>query len=157
MQVSTWLSNTAFHFRPIWLQNLIAIDSESYQRSFQSSKLLCTAKGNGCAVWLESEQTLLYWTAWQRQFGVDLNLLLSSCTQHADLFLCLILTWNQWVIARLIEAMSAALVCNKFSRNPLIFHFQREKVCCHCTKCVKQLIFLTVFDSRWYTRFKSIS
>ena len=41
-------------------------------------------------------------------------------------------------LTRLIEAMSAALVCNKFLRNPLIFHFQREKVCCHCTKCVKQ-------------------
>ena len=33
--VTTWLSNIAFHLRPIWLQTLVAIDSESRQTSFQ--------------------------------------------------------------------------------------------------------------------------
>ena len=34
--VTTWLSNIAFHLLPIWLQNLISIDSESCQTSFPS-------------------------------------------------------------------------------------------------------------------------
>ena len=34
--VTTWLANIAFHLRPIWQQNLVAIDSESLQTSFQS-------------------------------------------------------------------------------------------------------------------------
>ena len=34
--VTTWLSNIAFHLRPIWLQILVAIDLESYQTSFPS-------------------------------------------------------------------------------------------------------------------------
>ena len=35
--VTTWLSNIAFHFQPIWLQILVAIDSESRLTSFPSS------------------------------------------------------------------------------------------------------------------------
>ena len=34
--VTTWLSNIAFHLRPIWLQTLVAIDSESRLTSFPS-------------------------------------------------------------------------------------------------------------------------
>ena len=34
--VTTWLSNIAFHLRPIWLQTLVAIDSESCLTSFPS-------------------------------------------------------------------------------------------------------------------------
>ena len=34
--VTTWLSNIAFHLQLIWLQTLVAIDSESRQTSFQS-------------------------------------------------------------------------------------------------------------------------
>ena len=35
-QVSSWLWNIEFHLRPLWLQTLVAIDSESCQRSFPS-------------------------------------------------------------------------------------------------------------------------
>ena len=34
--VTTWLSNIAFHLRPIWLQTLVAIDLESCQTLFPS-------------------------------------------------------------------------------------------------------------------------
>ena len=34
--VTTWLSNVTFHLRPIWLQTLVAINSESCQTSFPS-------------------------------------------------------------------------------------------------------------------------
>ena len=34
--VTTWLSNIAFHLRLIWLQTLVAIDSESCQTLFPS-------------------------------------------------------------------------------------------------------------------------
>ena len=34
--VTTWLSNIAFHLRPIWLQTLVAINSESRLTSFPS-------------------------------------------------------------------------------------------------------------------------
>ena len=34
--VTAWLSNITFHLRPIWLQTLVVIDSESYQTSFPS-------------------------------------------------------------------------------------------------------------------------
>ena len=34
--VTTWLSNIAFHLRPIWLQTLVAIDSESRLTPFSS-------------------------------------------------------------------------------------------------------------------------
>ena len=34
--VTTWLSNIAFHLRPIWLQTLVVIDSESCLTSFPS-------------------------------------------------------------------------------------------------------------------------
>ena len=52
--VTTWLSNIAFHLRPIGLQTSIAIDSESCHIV---SKLLCAAIWSCCAVQFESEQT----------------------------------------------------------------------------------------------------
>ena len=64
--VTIWLSNIAFHLRPIWLQTLIAIESKSYKTSFPSF----------CAPL--SDLDLLLYT------GFDL--------QDACLFLCLLTT-----------------------------------------------------------------
>ena len=36
MQVLTWLSSKVFHLRPIWLQTLVLVDSNSCQRSLTS-------------------------------------------------------------------------------------------------------------------------
>ena len=80
--VTTWLSNIAFHLRPIWLQTLAEIDSESCLTSFPSF----------CAP--PSEVAVLYDSNLSRRpfLGqvVDLDLLL--CTgfdsEHAVLFLC---------------------------------------------------------------------
>ena len=58
MQVSTWLSNIAFHLWLIWMQTLVAI------RIMPDivSKLLRFAIWSSCAVRFESEQTPFPWT-----------------------------------------------------------------------------------------------
>ena len=77
--------NIAFHLRPIWLLNhhsIVAIDSESWQRSFQSF----FAPSSEVAMlfdWNLSRQPLL------GQIG-DL--------QHADFILCLICARDQGMI-----------------------------------------------------------
>ena len=80
--VTTWLSNIAFHLRPIWLQTLVSIDSESRQTSFQS---FC-APPSEVAVLFDSNLSRLPFLGQV----VDLDLLL--CTgfdsEHAVLFLC---------------------------------------------------------------------
>ena len=84
--VTTWLSNIAFDLRQIWLQTLVAIDSESCQTSFPS---FC-APPSEVAVLFDSNLS-------RRPFlgqVVDLDLLL--CTgfdsEPAVLFLCHIFT-----------------------------------------------------------------
>ena len=79
--VTTWPSNIAFHLRQIWLQTLVAIDSESCQTSFPS---FC-APPSEVAVLFDSNLS-------RRPFlgqVVDLDLLL--CTgfdsEHVVLFL----------------------------------------------------------------------
>ena len=116
--VTTWLSNIAFHLRPIWLQTLVVIDSESHLTSFPSF----------CAP--PSEVAVLFNLNLSRRpfLGqvVDLDLLL--CTgfdsEHAVLFpgLCCLLR-DQRLIKRLREAMGAALVGNIFSPIPSKFSF----------------------------------
>ena len=84
--VTTWLSNIAFHLQSIWLQTLVAIDSESRLTSFQRF----------CAP--PSEVAGLFYSNLSRRpfFGqvVDLDLLL--CTgfdsEHAVFILCHIFT-----------------------------------------------------------------
>ena len=108
--VTTWLSNIAFHLRPIWLQTLVAIDSESRLASFPSF----------CAQ--PSEVAVLFNSNPSGQV-VDLDLLL--CTgfnlEHAVLFLCHIFTkipMTDRNLERLSEAMGAALVYNNVSPIP---------------------------------------
>ena len=110
--VTTWLSNIAFHLRPIWLQTLAEIDSESCQRSFQS---FC-AQPSEVAVLLDLN---LSRRPFLRQV-VDLDLLL--CTgfdsEPVVLFQCDIFTQRPTMIERLSKAMCAALVGNNFSPIP---------------------------------------
>ena len=84
--VTTWLSNIAFHLRPIWLQTLVVIDSESRLTSFPS---FC-APPSEVAVLFDSNLSRLPFLGQV----VDLDLLL--CTgfdsEHAVLFLCHIFT-----------------------------------------------------------------
>ena len=106
--VTTWLSNIAFHLQSIWLQTLVAIDSESRLTSFPRF----------CAP--PSEVAGLF----------DLNLSrLPFLRQVVDLDCCfvqdlirnmrfcsyVILLKDQRLIERLSEAMGAALVSNNFS------------------------------------------
>ena len=111
-QVSAWLSNITFHLQPIWLQTLVAIDSESCQRSLLS---VCSQPSEVAV--------LFYWNLNRRPFlrqVVDFDLLL--CTgfnlQHADLFLSMILLRDQWIIEILSEVRNTALVSKTFSQNP---------------------------------------
>ena len=80
--VTTWLSNIAVHLRPIWLQNLVAVDSELYLTLFPR---FC-APPSGVAALFNSN---LSRRPFLRQV-VDTDLLL--CTgfdsEHAVLFLC---------------------------------------------------------------------
>ena len=120
--VTTWLSNLTFHLRPIWLQTLVAIDSELRQTSFPS---FCVPPSEVAALFNSNLS--------RRPFlgqVVDLDLLL--CTgfdlEHAVLFLCQQnqrLLRDEWmpVTERLSEAMAAALVCSNFSQIPWKFHF----------------------------------
>ena len=84
--VTTWLSNIAFHLRPIWLQTLVAVDSESCLTSFPR---FC-APPSEVAVLFDSNLSRLPFLGQV----VDLDLLL--CTgfdlEHAVLFLCHIFT-----------------------------------------------------------------
>ena len=84
--VTTWLSNIAFHLQSIWLQTLVAIDSESRLTSFPS---FC-APPSEVAVLFDSNLSRLPFLGQV----VDLDLLL--CTgfdsEHVVLFLCHIFT-----------------------------------------------------------------
>ena len=100
--VTSWLSNIAFHLRPIWLQTLVAIDSESCLTSFPRF----------CAP--PSEVAVLFDSNLSRRpfFGqvVDLDQLLFVPMSY------------------FCEAMGAALVNNNFSPIPqkLLFHVKKR-------------------------------
>ena len=84
--VTTWLSNMAFHLRLIWLQTLVAIDSESCLTSFPR---FCAPPSEVAVLFNLNLSRLPF----LRQVD-DLDLLL--CTgfdsEHAVLFLCHIFT-----------------------------------------------------------------
>ena len=84
--VTTWLSNIAFHLRLIWLQTLVAIDSESRLTSFPS---FCAPPSEVAVLFILNLSRRPF--LWQI---VDSDLLL--CTglrlEHAVLFLCHIFT-----------------------------------------------------------------
>ena len=121
--VTTWLSNIALHLRPIWLQTLVAIDSESRLKSFPS---FCVPP---------SEVAVLFYSNLSRRpfLGqvVDLDLML--CTgfnsEHAVLFLCYIFTQRPMILS---EATGAALVGNNFSPMPSKFSFHMKKTFTRC-------------------------
>ena len=113
------VSNIAFHLRPIWLQTLVAIDSESRLTSFPSfcappsevAALFDSNLSRRCAVRFESEQTS-FPRAGRRfrsaalhriRFGTCCFVLMSYFYSETNL------------IERLSEAMDAALVGNNFS------------------------------------------
>ena len=65
--VTTWLSNIAFHLRPILLQTLVAIVANRFRIAPDIVfKLLRATMWSSCAVLFESEQTPFPWTG--RQF-----------------------------------------------------------------------------------------
>ena len=125
--VTTWLFNIAIHLWPIWLQTLVAINAESRLTLFPSF----SAPPSEVAV-------LFNYNLSRRPFlgqVVDFDLLL--CTLHRIRFgtcgfvhgsYVIFLLSDQWMIKRLSEAMSAALVGNNFSPIPfkISFHMKSE-------------------------------
>ena len=86
------------------------------------SKLLCTTIWSSCGLRLESERT--YSARTDRRFRFA-----ASSLHRIRLGTCysLFLHKDQWMIKRLSQAMSAALVCNRFSRNSSKFQFYMKK------------------------------
>ena len=72
------------------------------------------------AIWSSCAVTpLFYWNLSRHTF---LRQVIDSDLQLRILFLCLrFCSRHQWIFERLSEAISASLVCNKFSRNPFKF------------------------------------
>ena len=122
--ITTWLSNIAFHLRPIWLQTFVAIDSESRLTSFPR---FCV---------LPPEVAVLF------------SLNLSKCPQSSIRPAALHMIWSrtccvfyfhvifllrdQWLIEGLSKAIGPFLAgnnCQIPSKN--IFH-TAKKVTCHC-------------------------
>ena len=113
--VTTWLSNIAFHLRLIWLQTLVAIDSESRLTLFPSF----------CAP--PSEVAVLFdWDLSRRPFKflqqvIDLDLLL--CTgfnlKHADLFLCHIFTRRQMTHRKIERSHGRGIGLQQFVANSI--------------------------------------
>ena len=122
MSVTTSLSNIAFHSWQIWLQTLVAIDSESCQTLFPS---FC-ALPSEVAVLLDSNLS-------RRPFlghviYLDLLLFTRFDSEHAVCSYVIFLLTDQWLIERLRAAMIAALVCTDFSPIQLniSFHMKNE-------------------------------
>ena len=127
--VTTWLSNIAFHLLPIWLQTLVAIDSELCQTLFQS---FCV---------LPSEVTVLFkWNLSRLPFlGQVVNLDLLRCTrfnsEHVALFLCHNFTQSlmkDWKIQKTDGHSGIALVSTNFWPIPstISFHIKLEVFRC---------------------------
>ena len=80
--VTTWLSNIAFHLRPIWLQTLVAIDSESRLTSFPS---FCAPPSEVAALF---DSNLSRRPFLGQVVDTDLLLCTGFDSEHAVLFLC---------------------------------------------------------------------
>ena len=124
--VTIWLSNIAFHLRPIWLQTLVAIDSESRQTSFQS---FC-AQRSGVALLLDSN---LSRRPFLRQV-VDLDLLL--CTgfdsEHSVLFLCHIFTQRPMNDRKIERRDGRCCGQQQLLAHSMEISFPMKKICSHC-------------------------
>ena len=111
MVCSLWLQRS--------VQTLVAINSES----------LCAPS---------SEAAMLFdWKLSRLPFTRAGRLFRSAALHRTRLGICWFVP-IMTVIEILIKAMSAALVGNKFSRNPSKFHFSWKKICRHCPKYTKQ-------------------
>ena len=106
--VTPWLSNIAFHLRPIWLQTLVAIDSESCLTSFPS---FCAPPSEVAALF---DSNLSRRPFLGQVVDTDLLLCTGFDSEHAVLFLCHSFSRDERMIERFSEAMGAASVCNNF-------------------------------------------
>ena len=89
MLVTTWLSNIAFHLQPIWLQVLVAIDSETRLTSFPS---FCTPPSEVAALF---DLNLSRGPFLRQVVDSDLLLCTRLDSEHAFLFLCHIFSQRQ--------------------------------------------------------------
>ena len=80
--VTTWLSNIAFHLLPIWLQTLIAIDSESRLTLFPS---FCVPPSEVAALFYSNLSRCPFLG---QVIDLDLLLCTGSNQEHEVLFLC---------------------------------------------------------------------
>ena len=119
--VTTWLSNIAFHLRLIWLQTLVAIDSESRLTLFPS---FC-APPSEVAVLFDSNLSRLPFLGQV----VDLDLLL--CTgfdsEHAVLFLCHIFTQRPMNDRKIERSDGSCLGWQQLLANSIEISFHMKK------------------------------
>ena len=130
---TTSLSNIAIHLRPIWLQILVAklaIDSESCQTLFQAfachhlKSLCCSVR-----IWadtLSSDRS----STWICCFAQEVIWNGRICSN------VIFLLRDQWIIERLSETMSAALVGNNFSpiTSKISSHTKKRPDICKASK-----------------------
>ena len=124
--VTTWLSNIAFHLQPIWLQTLVAIDSESRLTSFPS---FC-APPSEVAVLFDSNLSRLPFLGQV----VDLDLLL--CTrfdsEHAVLFLCHIFTQRPMTDRKIERSDGRCFGRQQLLANSIEISFHMKKKVTRC-------------------------
>ena len=83
--VTVWLSNIAFHLQQIWLQTLIAIDSESRLTSFTS---FCLPPSEVAALFDSNLSRRPFFRQVRTVVDKDLLLCTGFNSEHAVLFLC---------------------------------------------------------------------
>ena len=121
--VTTWLSNIAFHLRPICLQTLVAIDSESRLTSFPSF----------CA--LQSEVAMLFDSNLSRcpflRQVVDLDLLLciGFDSKHAALFQCHMFTQRPTTDRKIEQSDGRCFCRQQILANTIEISFHMKKKC----------------------------
>ena len=147
---TTWFSNITFHVMPFWLQTLVVINSEScwFMPEF-ILKLLLTAIWNCSAVWLKTEQ--IQCTGSQFRSAALHRILFRKFQCSCVPMPCFDseTVRDQWMMERLSNTMSTALLSNNILYNLLKFHFTyKHKICCqwflltyHCQKFTKHIFF----------------
>ena len=115
MKVSAWLSNIAFHLLcdgfgcKLWMWIMWSTQTHARLQLWLPeivSKLLCSAIWSGCAVQL--------YTRFRKWYD----------SENEEMFQCLFLLRDQWIVEGLSEATNATLVDHKISLSPMLVHWK---------------------------------
>ena len=146
--VTAWLWNIAFHLQPIWLQTLVAINSELRLTSFPS---FCVQPSEVPALFnlnLSRRPFLrqvVNTDLLQRCFAQDL-MVLWFCSY------LIFLLRDEWMIERFSEAMGAAVVGNNISQILWKFHFTWKKMWLVAAWNLQSIKTLLALDSSQYRK-----